>query len=112
MSSTLLGELPRELDLHLELRDDLTVCLPQGGLQESGLRPGQTLIVDVLPLSLRLDCLGAAGEQAGNLPLARVDLDGRIHLPFKPPGLTSPRVLLQLRRRGTCPEVHLLADPR
>jgi hypothetical protein len=113
-SKPLLDELTAELDLHLELDDDLSVFLPAGDLQWGGLRPGDHLVVDVHPLSLRLDPVASPGElrRPEDLPLARIDAEGRIHLPFAPPRLTSRRVLLQLRRRGACREIHLLADLR
>lgn len=113
-SKPLLDELPVELDLHLELDEDLSVFLPAAALRLSGLRPGEPLAVDVHPLSLRLDSVAAASEQRPpeDRPLAHVDAEGRIHLPFEPPRLRGRRVLLQLRQRGAHREIHLLADPR
>ncbi|HSJ75335.1 MAG TPA: hypothetical protein VK899_04010 [Gemmatimonadales bacterium] len=111
-SGTLLEELPTELDLRLELDADLSVFLPAAALQLSGLQPGEPLMVDVHPLSLRLDPASAAGAQSpsGKLSIAHLDTEGRIHLPFEPPRLTSRAVLLQVRQRGTRREIHLLAD--
>lgn len=111
----LLVELPAELDLSLDLEDDLTVRLPAAALQLIGLWPGQPLVVDVHPLSLRLDSIENAGKPNSSpedLPLARVDSEGRIHLPFEPPRLKGRQVLLQLRRLGSRREIHLLADSR
>jgi len=106
----LLDELPSELDLHIQLGEDLTFSLPAEALQLSGLRPGELLAVDLHPLSLRLE--SAAGERGlpKDLPLAQVDSEGRIHLPFEPPGLTGRRILFQLRRRGAHSDIHLLAE--
>jgi hypothetical protein len=111
----LLGELPVELDLRLELDDDLTVFLPASSFLLCGLRPGESLVVDIHPLSLRLDSVEATGgrQTPESLPLAHIDLDGRIRLPFEPPLLRGRRmILLQLRQRGAHREIHLLADPQ
>lgn len=111
-SQTLLDGLPAEIDLRLELGDDLSIFLPAGVLRESGLQPGEPLVVDVHPLSLRLDPLAATGELSpAGLPIALVDAEGTIYLPFEPPRLAGRRVLLQLRHRGPHREIHLLADP-
>lgn len=113
-SKLLLEELSPELDLPLLLDEDLSVFLPARALQLSGLRPGEPLVVDVHPLSLRLDPVAAGGINgpSEDRPLAHIDLKGRIHLPFEPPRLTGRRILLQLRRRGAHCEIHLLADSR
>ncbi len=114
-SRPLLDELQPELDLRLELDDNLSVFLPASALQLSGLRPGEPLAVDLLPLSLRLHPVSAAREQKSPedlLPLAHVDPEGRLHLPCEPPRLAGRRVLLQLRPRGSWREIHLLADPQ
>ena len=107
----ILDELPSELDLHLQLDEELTFFLPADTLQLSGLRPGEPLVVDVHPLSLRLEPAGgASGALPNELPIAQVDSEGRIHLPFEPPWLTGRRILLQLRQRGAQREIHLLPD--
>jgi hypothetical protein len=109
-SRPLLEELPAELDLRLDLAEDLSVFLPAAALQLSGLQPGEPLTVDVHPLSLRLDPAAGAQGPSGKLSIAHLDTEGRIHLPFEPPRLTSRAVLLQVRQRGTRREIHLLAD--
>ncbi len=102
-----------ELDLHLELDEDLTLFLPTGALQLSGLLPG-VLSVEMYPLSLRLEILTGVGSdlQTSDLPLAHLDLDGRLRLPVPPPLLADRRVVLQVRDRGLRRDFHLVADRR
>ena len=113
-SRPLLEELPPELDLRLVLEEDLSVFLPASALQTSGLQPGLSLVVDIHPLSLRLDPVATPGEPGTSeeLSLAYVDTEGRIHLPCEPPRLTGRRILLQMRQRGSRREIHLFADSR
>ena len=109
-SKALLDKLRSDLDLHLLLDEDLTFLLPAGTLQLSGLRPGESLVVDVHPLSLRLEPAASERDLPEDLPVAHVDSEGRVHLPLEPPWLNGRRVLLQLRQRGAQREIHLLAD--
>lgn len=111
-SRPLLEELPAELDVCLEVDEALSVTLSSTALESSGLQPGE-LIVDVHPLSLRLEPAGKGGGRLpGEVLLAQLDSQGRIWLPVEPPRLSSRAVRLQVRRRGPFREVHLLADFR
>lgn len=104
-------DLSAELDLHLELDSELTLLMPAEALAVAGLRIGQTLAVDLHPLSLRLEPVAQETmAEANPRTLAQVAPDGRIKLPVGPPLLRSSKVILQVRHRGLIPELHLLAD--
>ncbi len=109
-TTPLVNEVPSELDLHLELDENLTLFLPAGALQLSGLLPG-VLSVELHPLSLRLEAL--TGVDPGlQRSLAHLDLDGYLRLPLSPPLLTGRWVVLQVRDRGLHRDFHLVADRR